>query len=53
VKPFRVTQLTEEKIVLDGNHPLCNLKIKFNVKIINVTDATKIEIDALNEVTEN
>ena len=53
VKPFRVTQLTEEKIVLDGNHPLCNLKIKFNVKIINVRDATKIEIDALNEVTEN
>ena len=30
-----------------------NLKIKFNVKIINVRDATKIEIDALNEVTEN
>ena len=53
VKPFRVTKLTEEKIVLDGNHPLCNLKIKFNVKIINIRDATKIEIDALNEVTEN
>ena len=29
------------------------LSIKFNVKIINVRDATKIEIDALNEVTEN
>tara|TARA_B100000927_G_scaffold160930_1_gene129692 strand:- start:186 stop:659 length:474 start_codon:yes stop_codon:yes gene_type:complete len=53
VKPFRVTQLSDEKIILDGNHPLCNLKINFNVKIMSVRDATKIEIDALNEVTED
>tara|TARA_Y100001936_G_scaffold76310_1_gene74828 strand:+ start:6881 stop:7354 length:474 start_codon:yes stop_codon:yes gene_type:complete len=53
IKPFRVTQLTDEKIVLDGNHPLCNMKINFNVKIMSVRDATKTEIDALNEVTED
>ena len=29
------------------------MKINFNVKIMSVRDATKTEIDALNEVTED
>ena len=53
VKPFRVTEITDSKIVLDGNHPLSNVKINFNVNIKSIRNATQTEIDALNEVTEN
>ena len=53
VKPFRVTEITDSKIVLDGNHPLSNMKINFNVNIKSIRNATQTEIDALNEVTEN
>jgi len=52
IKPFRVTKITDKKIILDGNHPLCNVKINFNVNIINVRDATDTEINALNEIKE-
>jgi len=52
VKPFRVTEITDKKIILDGNHPLCNIKINFNVSIIDIRDATNTEIDALNEVKD-
>ena len=53
VKPFTVTKITKSKITLDGNHPLCNIKINFNVNIINIRDASDAEINALNEVTED
>ena len=53
VKPFRVTEITDSKIILDGNHPLCNIKINFNVNIISIRDASETEINALNEVTES
>ena len=53
VKPFRVTEITDTKIILDGNHPLSNVKIHFNVNIIDIRNATETEINALNEVTEN
>ena len=53
VKPFRVTEITDTKIILDGNHPLSNVKINFNVNIIDIRNATETEINALNEVTEN
>ena len=52
VKPFRVTEINDSKIVLDGNHPLSNIKINFNVSITNIRNATETEINALNEVTE-
>ena len=53
VKPFRVTEITDTKIILDGNHPLSNVKINFNVNIVDIRNATETEINALNEVTEN
>ena len=52
VKPFRVTEINDSKVVLDGNHPLSNIKINFNVNITNIRNATETEINALNEVTE-
>ena len=39
-------------MILDGNHPLCNIKINFNVSIVDIRDATNTEIDALNEVKD-
>lgn len=53
VKPFKVTNITDTKVVLDGNHPLCNIKINFNINIINIRDATETEINALNEIIED
>ena len=53
VKPFTVTKITDSKIVLDGNHPLCNLKTNFNVNVKTVRDATETDINALNEVKES
>jgi len=53
VKPFTVTKITNSKITLDGNHPLCNIKINFDVNILNIRDASTTEISALNEVTED
>ena len=41
------------KITLDGNHPLCNIKINFDVNIVNIRDASTTEINALNEVKED
>tara|TARA_B100001250_G_C19722258_1_gene754394 strand:+ start:532 stop:1005 length:474 start_codon:yes stop_codon:yes gene_type:complete len=53
VKPFTVTKITNSKITLDGNHPLCNIKINFDVNIVNIRDASTTEINALNEVKED
>ena len=38
VKPFTVTEITDTKIILDGNHPLSNMKINFNVSITSIRD---------------
>ena len=53
VKPFTVTKITNSKITLDGNHPLCNIKINFDVNILNIRDASTTEINALNEVIKD
>jgi FKBP-type peptidyl-prolyl cis-trans isomerase SlyD len=53
VKPFTVTKITESKIILDGNHPLSNVKINFNVSIVSIRDATETEINAMNEASES
>ena len=53
MKPFTVTKITNSKITLDGNHPLCNIKINFDVNILNIRDASTTEINALNEVIKD
>ena len=53
VKPFTVTNITDSKIILDANHPLSHMKINFNVKILDIREATEAEVSALNEVTES
>ena len=48
-----MTKITESKIILDGNHPLSNVKINFNVSIVSIRDATETEINAMNEASES
>lgn len=42
--PFRVTEVTPENIVLDGNHPLAGQDLVFEIETLAVRDATPEEI---------
>jgi len=43
--PLIVTKVEENHVVLDGNHPLAGVDLTFDVKIVNVRDATKEEVE--------
>jgi FKBP-type peptidyl-prolyl cis-trans isomerase 2 len=38
VFPIRVSQVNEDKIVLDFNHPLAGQTLQFDVKVLNVSE---------------
>ena len=40
-----VTEIKDELIVVDGNHPLAGMELNFDVKIIEVRDASEEEIE--------
>ena len=41
---FTVTDMAEDKVVLDGNHPLAGLALKFECVVAGVRPATEIEV---------
>ena len=41
---FTVTDMAEDKVVLDGNHPLAGLALKFACTVAGVRPATETEI---------
>jgi FKBP-type peptidyl-prolyl cis-trans isomerase SlyD len=41
---YRVTDIAEGKVVLDGNHPYAGVAVKFACKVRNVRKATPAEI---------
>jgi FKBP-type peptidyl-prolyl cis-trans isomerase SlyD len=41
---FTVTDIAEDKVVLDGNHPLAGMALRFNLNVIDVRPATPEEI---------
>ena len=41
---FRVTDVADGKAVVDGNHPLAGMKIRFKATVDSVRDATSEEI---------
>ena len=43
-KTFRVTEIKDGKVTLDGNHPLAGQTVEFLVNIIQVREATEAEI---------
>lgn len=42
---FRVTDVADGKAVMDGNHPLAGMKIRFKATVQEVRPATQEEID--------
>ncbi len=42
---YTVTDLAEDKVVLDGNHPLAGLALKFWLQIADVREATEEELE--------
>lgn len=41
---FRVTDIADGKVVVDGNHPLAGMALVFDLKVANVRVATQDEI---------
>jgi FKBP-type peptidyl-prolyl cis-trans isomerase SlyD len=39
-----VTEVSEENVTVDGNHPLAGVQLNFDVKVIDVRDATAEEV---------
>ena len=46
VRPFYVTYMDDEKIVIDGNSPFSGRELIFELEILNVREATPEEIEA-------
>jgi len=47
VMPVRVLNVDDDKVTLDGNHPLAGQNLNFKVSVRGVRSATADEIDAL------
>jgi FKBP-type peptidyl-prolyl cis-trans isomerase SlyD len=41
---FTVTEIADDKVVLDGNHPLAGMALRFELKVVDVRAATEDEI---------
>jgi len=41
---FTVTDIADDKVVLDGNHPLAGMALRFDLSVIDVREATPEEI---------
>jgi FKBP-type peptidyl-prolyl cis-trans isomerase SlyD len=42
---FIVTELAEDKVVLDGNHPFAGMALRIEIEVLAVRSATEEEID--------
>lgn len=45
IEILTVTDLTEDTVILDGNHPLAGVALRFDVEILDVRAATEEEIE--------
>ena len=43
---YRVTDIADDKVVLDGNHPLAGMALRLHVKVQDVREASDAEIEA-------
>ena len=43
---YVVTDLADDKVVLDGNHPLAGMALRFSCKVISLRSATAAEIES-------
>ena len=44
-RTYIVTDLADDKVVLDGNHPLAGIALRFTCKVLSVRKATEEEIE--------
>lgn len=44
-QPVVVTAVTDETVIVDGNHPLADQSLKFDVEVVEVRDATEEELE--------
>jgi len=44
-QPVIVTEMTEETVTVDGNHPLAGQTLKFDVELVEVRDASEEELE--------
>jgi FKBP-type peptidyl-prolyl cis-trans isomerase SlyD len=42
---FTVTDFTDEAVVLDGNHPLAGMSLRFELRVTDVREATAEEVE--------
>jgi FKBP-type peptidyl-prolyl cis-trans isomerase SlyD len=42
---YVVTDIAGDRVVLDGNHPLAGIALKFDCKVLDVREATAAELD--------
>ena len=40
-----ITGIEETEVIIDGNHPLADVELHFNIEIIDIRDATKEELE--------
>ena len=43
---YTVTDVTDEVVVLDGNHPLAGIAVRFELTLVGVRDATAEELES-------
>lgn len=41
---YTVTDMTEDKVILDGNHPLAGMALQFECRVVAVRDASEEEL---------
>jgi FKBP-type peptidyl-prolyl cis-trans isomerase SlyD len=44
VRVFTVTDIADGKVVLDGNHPLAGIALRFSLNVMDVRTASEVEI---------
>lgn len=44
-QPVIVTAVSDDTVTVDGNHPLANQTLKFDVEVVEVRDATEEELE--------
>ncbi|MDB5828108.1 MAG: peptidylprolyl isomerase, partial [Variovorax sp.] len=42
---FTVMKVKGDKVLLDGNHPLAGMEVRFNLKVMEVRAALPVEIE--------
>lgn len=50
---YTVTDFTDEAVVLDGNHPLAGMGLRFDLKVTDLREATEEEVDRECAVPED